>query len=166
ESAMTVVRHASLLDRLGRLDAAALPTDRELLERFVAGDEGAFARLVERHGPMVWRVCRGALRQHCDAEDAYQAVFLVLARKASKMRWQDSVAAWLQAVAVRVTRKARATARQVTPSAACAGEATDPLDEMTARELLSALDEELADLPEKYRSPLLLCCLEGRTQED
>jgi RNA polymerase sigma factor (sigma-70 family) len=163
---MATVRHAPLLDRLCHLDSAASPADRELLERFAAGDEEAFARLVERHGPMVWRICRGALRQHCDAEDAYQAVFLVLARKAASISWRDSVAAWLHAVAVRVTRKARATTRKMSPPSEAAGEAADPLDEMTARELLAALDEELAGLPEKYRGPLLLCCLEGRTQEE
>src|SRR5437899_1885676 len=144
-------------------------SDRELLRRFATDrGEGALGGLVRRHGPMVLRVCRRALAQEQDAEDVFQAVFLILARKAGAVRWRDSVAGWLQAVAVRLTRKARAEVARHAARARSAKTRTppDPLEEITGRELLRILDEELARLPENYRSPLLLCCLESRTQEE
>src|SRR5690242_4671454 len=85
---------------------AAAQTDRELLHAFAARrDEAAFAALVERHGPLVWGVCRRLLRHTQDAEDAFQAAFLVLARKAGSVSWRDDTANWLYAVALRVARK-------------------------------------------------------------
>src|SRR5262245_61277449 len=83
------------------------PTDRQLLQRFLDGDHQAFARLLERHGPMVWGVCRRILRHEQDAEDAFQAAFLVLAKKAGTLSWRESVGPWLHEVACRVARKAR-----------------------------------------------------------
>jgi len=93
----------------GRADGE--PTDRDLLRRYAdAGDEDAFALLVQRHGRLVWGVCRRAL-PGADAEDAFQATFLVLARKAAHLDWQPSVGPWLHAVATRLARKARGRRR-------------------------------------------------------
>src|SRR5689334_14210853 len=102
-----VVRHIRRLVGEG----GAEPTDRELLRRFtVSRDEAAFAALVERHGPLVWGVCRRVLRQEQDAEDAFQATFLVLARKAAAVRWRESVHNWLYEVASRLAAEARVKA--------------------------------------------------------
>src|SRR5262245_34530274 len=87
--------------------------DAELIGRFVASHDGAaFARLVERHGPLVLGVCRRVLRNHHDAEDAFQATFLVLARKARKIRRRDALAGWLYKVAYRLSVKLRASAER------------------------------------------------------
>src|SRR5262249_40550978 len=89
-------------------DAPAARDDRDLLEAFaVRRDEAAFAALVERHGPLVWGVCRRVLAHEQDAEDAFQATFLVLARKAGSVPWRTDVGNWLYAVAVRVARRAK-----------------------------------------------------------
>jgi RNA polymerase sigma factor (sigma-70 family) len=143
--------------------------DAELLRRFVAvGEEAAFAGLVRRHGAMVLGVCRRVLDDAHDAEDAFQATFLVLARKARSVRKHDAVASWLYGVAYRVARKARGAARR-RRGAGGAAEAVshaDPVAEAAWRELRPLLDEELARLPEKYRAPLVLCYLEGKTNEE
>ena len=154
-----------------RLTAArqGLVTDRELLERFAwRRDEEAFALLVERHGPMVLRVRRRVLASSHDAEDVFQATFVILARKARSVRWRDSVGNWLFGVAYNLARQARtAAARRVArPRPLARQAATDPLEELTARELLGALDEELASLPTKWREPLVLCFLEGLTRDE
>jgi RNA polymerase sigma factor (sigma-70 family) len=146
--------------------------DAELLGMWVAcRQEEAFAALVERHGGMVYRVCRSIVGDAHAAEDAAQAVFLVLARKAHAVRPASAVAAWLHGVARRVALKARAT--KLDPPVAergCAEEPAapraDPLEELTTRELLALLDEEVARLPRAYRLPVVLCCLEGRSQEE
>jgi RNA polymerase sigma factor (sigma-70 family) len=143
-------------------------TDRALIQRFVlGGEEEAFATLVSRHGPMVLRVCRHVLGNAADAEDAFQATFLVLARKAAVLTWQESVAGWLHAVASRLALKAR-TAR----SRRRAHEALLPAplpgaarDEVTLAEVQAVLHEELNRLPEKLRLALVLCYLEGMTQD-
>jgi RNA polymerase sigma factor (sigma-70 family) len=143
--------------------------DQQLLERFVASrDEEAFAALMHRHGPMVVGVCRRFLRETHDAEDAFQATFMVLARKAASIRKRESVGSWLHGVAMRVARKSRIQAshrslreRQRTlPAAADAGDA------ITWRELRTLLDEELGGLPGAWRAPLILCYLEGHTQDE
>src|SRR5689334_15143274 len=104
-SSEVILRH--IRDLAGVPTAQAL-TDRVLLERFAAhGDESAFAALVSRHGPMVLRVCRSVLGNVHDAEDAFQATFLVVARKAADLAWQDSVAGWLHETAYRLALKAR-----------------------------------------------------------
>jgi RNA polymerase sigma factor (sigma-70 family) len=147
-------------------EATETPTDRELLSRYSSqGDEDAFESLVQRHGPLVWSVCRRALG-HQDAEDVFQATFMVLARKAGSVHWQESVGPWLHAAAVRLARKVRTEARCGQAVGEIASSQPDPLEAMTARELLTALDEELAALPEKYRGPLVLCLLQGKTQPE
>src|SRR5262245_20090113 len=101
----------TLLPQLARLCGAAPRTDPELLEQFLARrDEAAFAALVQRHGPMVMGVCRRLLRHHGDAEDAFQATFLVLVRKAVSLAGQTSLAPWLHGVAQRAALKARSLA--------------------------------------------------------
>jgi RNA polymerase sigma factor (sigma-70 family) len=144
-------------------------TDGRLLERFAdQRDEAAFEVLVHRHGPMVWGVCRRVLRDHHDAEDAFQATLLVLARKGQSIAHRELVANWLYGVAYQTARKARATrARrqdregQVTdmpePEVAC----PDLRDDLT-----ELLDRELSRLPEKYRIPIALCELEGKSHRE
>jgi RNA polymerase sigma factor (sigma-70 family) len=144
-------------------------TDRQLLRRFAARhDEAAFAALVQRHGPLVLAVCRRILGNEDDAEDAFQATFLVLARKAAAPGWQESVAGWLYEVAARVAAKARAGAarRQAHERQARAMPPADPSAAAAGHELQSVLHEELRRLPEKYRLPLVLCCLEGRSRTE
>jgi RNA polymerase sigma factor (sigma-70 family) len=165
---MTKAQPSVLLQHIWRL-AGSLEgeqwTDRELLSAYARNrDEEAFACLVRRHGPMVWHVCRRA-QAHQDAEDAFQATFIVLARKAGAVRWRASVAPWLYTVAQRLAAKARAQAAQWPRTGAREPAAPDPFAEMSARELLLALDAEVAALPERYRAPLVLCCLEGKTQQ-
>jgi RNA polymerase sigma factor (sigma-70 family) len=141
-------------------------TDRQLLQRFTTRqDESAFEALLQRHGPLVWGVCYRVLRNTPDAEDAFQAAFLVLVQKAGSIRKQTSLASWLYGVAYRLTLKARerANRRALRESRAAAlprGEpaAADP-------ELRAVLDEELGRLPDKYRAPLVLCYYEGKTNE-
>jgi RNA polymerase sigma factor (sigma-70 family) len=149
-------------------DGAAL-TDGQLLAEYVRRrDAAALEALVRRHGPMVWGVCRRALADDHDAEDAFQATFLVLVRKAASVTPRDKVANWLYGVAHRTALKARATIstrkgreRQVAemPEPAAAGQA--PWDD-----LLPVLDEELSRLPDRYRTVVVLCDLEGRTRKD
>jgi RNA polymerase sigma factor (sigma-70 family) len=168
---MTQPRPNAFLQEIRKLagaDLAALP-DRDLLGRFAARrDEAAFEAVVRRHGPMVLGVCRRLLGGEHDAEDAFQAVFLVLARKAGAVAWRDSVGSWLYAVAHRLAREARRKRlRREGHEAGARGEpARDPLAEISGRELLALVDEELARLPERYRGPLVLCCLEGKTGDE
>jgi RNA polymerase sigma factor (sigma-70 family) len=142
--------------------------DADLLGRFVARhDETAFAALVGRHGPMVLRVCHRILADTHAAEDAFQATFLVLAKRAGALRRPDALAAWLHGVACRValkTRCARPTSRPLPEDSP--DPRPDPLAEVSVRELLAVLDEEVTRLPQAYRLPVLLCCLEGLSQEE
>lgn len=143
--------------------------DRDLLRRFAgANDQGAFAALFHRHGGMVLGVCRRALPNLQEAEDACQATFLVLARKAKGGRWQASVANWLYATARKVAANARVAARRRArrEGGTAVAEALHPLDQMTSRELLAALDQELDQLSPRYREPLVLCYLEGLTRDE
>src|SRR5438105_4685470 len=116
---MAFDRTALVLDhlrKLAALGAAARGTDGELLERFRArGDETAFEALLARHGPMVWRLCRRLLADWHDAEDVFQATFLVLAHKAGAVRKRDSVGSWLYGVAGRLAGKLRRRSRPAAP---------------------------------------------------
>jgi RNA polymerase sigma factor (sigma-70 family) len=169
-------RSPSLLDHLRRVTAppaTEAADDAVLLDRFVRLRDGtAFAALVARHGGMVLHVCRRILGDLHAAEDAFQAAFLVLARRAEAIRRRQSLAAWLHAVAYRVAHKARLSAagrkrREADgPAPEPAAPHTDPLEQMTVRELLAALEEEVRRLPETYRLPVVLCCLEGLSQEE
>jgi RNA polymerase sigma factor (sigma-70 family) len=168
---MTMRPLDTVLQHVHRLAAArpAEAADEQLLRRFVRDrDEAAFAALVQRHGPMVLGVCRRVLRHAQDAEDACQAAFLVLARKAVSIRKGTSLASWLHGVAYRIARKlqtagARRAARQVTlAEEPVAGAA----DDCTWRDLRRVLDEELERLPASYAAPLVLCYLEGKTQDE
>jgi RNA polymerase sigma factor (sigma-70 family) len=151
------------------LNAGALGslTDRALLERFVAGDgdadsSAAFAALLERHGPMVMRVCRDALGNLHDAEDASQATFLVLARAGPSIRGADALASWLYGVALRVAAKTRArdTRRRTIERRGYEMNArTD--SENPQRDPWPELYEELDHLPERFRVPIVLSHLEG-----
>jgi RNA polymerase sigma factor (sigma-70 family) len=144
-------------------------TDRDLLQRFTAeGNQAAFAALVSRHSAMVLGVCKRVLPTEQDAEDACQAVFLVLANKASSNRWQASVANWLYTTARKVAHNARVASsrRARREGAAAVPEAMVPADPMTSQELIAALDEELERLPPRYREPLVLCYLEGLTRDE
>ncbi|WP_162667380.1 sigma-70 family RNA polymerase sigma factor [Gemmata massiliana] len=143
--------------------------DADLLSRFIRSRDGAaFAALVERHGPMVLRVCRRTLWDAHAAEDAFQATFLALIRGAHRVRETASVAAWLYGAAVRISLKARgaATRAQRTPDPLPTRCSPDPLAEMTGRELVSAIDEELARLPDRCRAAIILCGLEGLSQDE
>jgi RNA polymerase sigma factor (sigma-70 family) len=161
------LRHVRQL--LAQADATGL-SDAQLLRRFVAQrDEAAFEVLVWRHGPMALGVCRRILRNPHDAEDAFQAALLALARKAPSITRGGSVGCWLFRVARRVALRARAQvlrrARRETQAELTA--APDPRAADPDRyELGPVLDEELARLPEKYRAPVVLCYLEGRTNEE
>jgi RNA polymerase sigma factor (sigma-70 family) len=163
-------------DRLIRLIRRHVPapnadacSDRGLIQRFARlGDEAAFALLVRRHGPMVLRVCRHVLGNADDAEDAFQAVFLVLARRASALRWRESLGGWLHGVAYRVALKARTAAlrrRAHESHARRPAPAASPVGEITLREAQTLLNEELNRLPERLRTPLVLCYFEGMTQD-
>ncbi len=144
-------------------------SDRDLLRRFALhNDQTAFAALVRRHAAMVLGICRRSLPSLQDAEDACQATFLVLAQKAHSTRWQSSIVNWLYATARKVSRNARVTAqrRARREVRAAVPEAVQPVDRMSGRELLAALDEELDRLPARYREPLMLCYLEGLTRDE
>jgi RNA polymerase sigma factor (sigma-70 family) len=165
EQLTCVLRHVRRL--IGRRGVEDL-TDAELLQRFVAhGDEAAFEAVVRRHGPLVMRVCRRVLGDAHDAEDAFQATFLVLARKAGAIRERQSIAGWLYEVAYHLALRARASSSRRRQHERRAAE-MPPREELFPtddRELHAILDEELQRLPEKYRTPLVLCYLEGMTNE-
>jgi RNA polymerase sigma factor (sigma-70 family) len=154
--------------RAVRATGATPPTDRELLGCFVAGDQSAFSELVARHAGLVMGVCRRALANVQDAEDACQATFLVLANRARDRGWQESVANWLYTTARKVAANARreAARRAQREPRGRPGASAAPLDQMTGREAFTVLDEELDRLPARYREPLVLCYLEGLTRDE
>jgi RNA polymerase sigma factor (sigma-70 family) len=143
-------------------------SDKDLLEDFVAhGDSAAFDGLLARHGPMVLDVCRSVLSNETDIEDSFQATFLVLAQKAGSIRKPGAVASWLHGVAYRTALKARAEfarRRKHETRAAIPVGCTD--NELSWREVQCVLHEELASLAERYRAPMVLCYLQGRTHDE
>jgi RNA polymerase sigma factor (sigma-70 family) len=169
---MTTTTLTSFIQHLRRsalpLDLAAR-TDGELLAEYAARrDQAAFAALVHRHGAMVWGVCRRILRNEADAEDAFQATFLVLVRKAAVIRAQALVGNWLYGVAHNTALKARALARRrqekeraaaLTERALSRGQA----GEEVWRQTQALLDEALSRLADKQRAAIVLCDLEGKT---
>jgi len=149
-------------------DTSGRQPDRDLVDRASGGDQAAFAELLERHGAMVRGVCLRMLGNGADADDAFQATFLVLARKAGTIRCHESLAGWLYRVAYRLACRARSTTRQrqLHESQAVAPVCADPAAEITWREVRQVIDEELQRQPARYRDPLVLCYLEGHTQEE
>ncbi|HKI18976.1 MAG TPA: sigma-70 family RNA polymerase sigma factor, partial [Isosphaeraceae bacterium] len=168
-SSREVLRHLNTLFHCG---AARPLTDQELLERFVAGDneaaEAAFAALVDRHGAMVLGVCRRLLGNRHAAEDAFQSVFLVLARKAQAIARREQLASWLYGVARHdaLDARARAARQKAREKRLGAMVPVEPRDETLTRELRTILDEELGRLPEKHRVAIVLCELEGLSRRE
>ncbi len=155
------LRHMQKLFGEGSVSSLA---DARLLERFASSrDESAFAALVDRHGPMVLGVCRSVLKDAHHAEDAFQATFLVLAKKAPTIRAADTLAAWLYRVAFRIAiqanRESDRRKKREAKAMALRGERPDT-------EMLATLHEEIDRLPEKHRVPLVLCYLEGQSYEE
>jgi RNA polymerase sigma-70 factor (ECF subfamily) len=157
------------LGRAERLYSALILTDAQLLERFaVRREEAAFEALLHRHGPLVFGVCRRLLGNPHDAEDAFQATFLILARKAGSIGRPALLGNWLYGVAHRVAARARKTSlrrhvRETTGADLAAVANREPSGEP---DFVGLLHEELQRLPDKYRSPVVLCYLEGQTNEE
>jgi RNA polymerase sigma factor (sigma-70 family) len=148
---------------------AAQLTDGQLLSRFTTDrDEAAFAVLLQRYGRLVYGVCRNVLRHDHDAEDAFQATFLVLARRAGAIRSEQAIGSWLYRIAYRVAMKSRQAAerRRLHESQAAKSTEQRPTGDLGWRELQTILDEELNRLPEKYRAPFVLCCLLGKSKSE
>src|SRR5262249_40517465 len=143
--------------------------DAELLDRFVREkDAVAFEAIMRRHGPLVLRAARRILGREQDAEDVFQATFLVFSRKAASLRKKESLGAWLSGVAARLALRARLKARRrATHEIAAAARATEmPREEPVISEAEAALEEELAKLPEKYRAVLILSYVQGLTRDE
>jgi RNA polymerase sigma factor (sigma-70 family) len=148
-------------------DGAGL-TDEQLLEAYVSRrDEVALEALVQRHAPMVWCVCRRTLRNQHDAEDAFQATFLVFVRKAASIASRELLANWLYGVAYQTARKARATAARRRARERQVTQMPEPaLEQETGDNLQLLLDRELSQLADKYRTVIILCDLEGMTRKE
>jgi len=150
-------------------------SDENLLKRFLNGDgfesREAFRTLVVRHGPMVLEVCQNVLNNETDAEDAFQATFLVLARKAASIRYRKVLTAWLHEVAYRIARKAhtnevRRRLFETQGMAMLPWTNDDPQETAIRNELRPILHEEVNGLPEKFRNLVILSYLEGKTNEE
>ncbi len=164
-----VYREMQALFGSGALGALS---DEQLLERFL-GEQSqiaqvAFATLVERHGRMVLGVCRRILPNEHDAQDAFQATFLVLVRKASSVRVEGSLGRWLHGVGTRVAKRLRQTSARRRTHESTSHEADEPwyVEHRDARELRSVLDEELAGLPDPFREAIVVCYLEGLSHQE
>jgi RNA polymerase sigma factor (sigma-70 family) len=169
---MSAADSQRLVQHIRRLagDPSGTPSDGELLRRYLESrEDAAFAALMRRHGPMVFSVCQSVLRQREDAEDAFQAAFLILARKAGSVRRHESLAGWLQRIAYRIALSARTDKlrRQEREAKTARSIAVEPSgDDLSWGEMRAILHAALATLPESFRAPLVLCYLEGRTQEE
>jgi RNA polymerase sigma factor (sigma-70 family) len=144
-------------------------SDRQLLQRFIdQRDEDAFALLVERHGPLVMSVCKRSLANIHDSEDAFQATFLVLVRRARSIVKRESVGSWLYGVAYRIAARARkeAVSRRARERRAEPKPAPDLLNEVIRQDVRSMLDEAVLRLPARCRVPFVLCYMEGETNEE
>ena len=145
------------------------PGDEKLLQRFIeSNDESAFADLVRRHGPMVLAACRRILNNEQDAADAFQGTFLVLVRKAASLSQPELLGPWLYGVAYRTALKARAreSRRRAHERQVANMHVVEPMSPGDGQRFRAELDEELNLLPEKFRAPLVLCYLEGKTHEE
>ena len=147
-------------------------SEAQLLERFIVRkDEAAFEAILKRHGPMVLGVCRRVLDDPHDVDDAFQATFLILVKKARSIRERDVLSTWLYGVARRVAVRAKVNARRRRDCERTAWEGAEVnakdlgATRLEAGELRSLIDEELQRLPQRYRTPLILCDLEGQTHE-
>ncbi|MHB1423675.1 MAG: sigma-70 family RNA polymerase sigma factor [Gemmataceae bacterium] len=166
---MTSTSMAALVRHLRKITnpiVAASVSDAELLERFVTSrDEAAFELLVWRHQRLVLGVCRRVLGNIHDTEDAFQATFLALARKAATVGRGDAVASWLHTVAFRIALRIRAAAQRMKTNVdlTAVESRADPSEEAQRRDLAELLDEEISRLPRKYRIPVVLCYLEGKS---
>src|SRR6516162_3005815 len=162
---MATAQLDTLMRHLKGLAAGRQRTDRQLLEDFASRrDEAAFAALLSRHGPMVLRVCRRVLRHEQDAEDAFQATFLVLARNTASIRRRDTLGGWLCGVAYRTAMKAkRGTARRRNHEAKLRGQTPPAAPSPTWDDVQAVLDEEVQRLPQALRSAFVLCVLDGKT---
>lgn len=147
----------------------AADNDCELVQRFLERrDADAFAALMRRHGPMVLNAAHRITGDAQLAEDVFQATFLLLSRKAHTLRRIEALPCWLHGVVHRLAVQARRAQvrRREREARVLPAPSVDPLDELTARELVAVLDEEIGKLPENQRAPLILCCLEGLSQEE
>ena len=166
----TILEH---IQRRIRPSLAGVVSDAELLERFLQKrDEASFELLIWRHGPMVYGVCRRVLQHTQDAEDAFQATFLMLARKAATIGKRDSVSGWLYTVAYRIALRAKGRSSRRNQTERPLDDlpidikSSDPADLTAWRELREMLDAELSQIPEKYRTAFVLCHLEGKTCDE
>jgi RNA polymerase sigma factor (sigma-70 family) len=173
---MTSLLAKRLIKHEGASRAAELP-DEDLLDQFLTGEpldaQDAFRAMVERHGPMVLGICRYVLNQDQDAEDAFQATFLVLARKAATIRNRRVLSGWLHEIAYRIAIKARASTvrrrnleRQGMAMLPPGIEPDEQGEQAAWKELRPVLHEEVNRLPDKYRIPVILSYLEGKTNEE
>src|SRR5437879_3635968 len=158
------------LCRVALRSGTAVLTDAQLLACYLERrDEAAFAAIVRRHGPLVMGVCRRILGNCHDADDAFQATFLVLIRKAASISQRELLANWLYGVAQITARKARATAARIRTRERQVADLPEPATSQPAScwaELVPLLDHELGRLPDVYRVPIILCDLQGKSRKE
>src|SRR5579864_4975540 len=164
--------HGAVLQQIHRLfsrGTAAGLGERQLLDRFITQrDEAAFEALVARHGPMVLGVCRRLLHSPHDVEDAFRATFLILVRRAGSIRQRELLANWLYGVAHRVAARSRANElkRSELERPGAMERIEDQANDRVDQDQSSALHEEVQLLPARYRAPVGLCYLQGRTNDE